>query len=191
MAQIEEVAQRAWDVFDAWTGVWDRGGNIRDLDSPQRRLRWALEALPKRVQGALPLTMHLATSDSGGFFEDHEPADAETEIRAEMTAARTRIAQGLPVTGRWMIVADYGEVSAGLRDAVAFLWEIKRGEETRRIMVYISGPVMASGDDGLPGDVVAAKITRGRSVLGLLVGLDDPPRQVMATTAGISLTLPD
>jgi hypothetical protein len=44
VAQIEEVAQRAWDVFQAWTGVWN-GGNIRDLGDPQRRLRWALDAL--------------------------------------------------------------------------------------------------------------------------------------------------
>ncbi|MGH2763550.1 MAG: toll/interleukin-1 receptor domain-containing protein [Thermoleophilaceae bacterium] len=191
VAQIEQVAQRAWDVFHAWTGVWDRGGNISDLDDPQRRLRWALEALPERVRGALPLVAHLATSDWGGFFEDYEPADAETEIRQELTAARTRIAQGLPVRRRWMVVADHGQVSAGRRDAVAYLWEVQRGQETRRITVYISGTAMASDDGGLPGKVVAAKNTRGRSVLSTLVGVDDPPREVMATTAGISLTLPD
>lgn len=189
VAQIEEVAQRAWDVFHAWTGVWDRRGNISDLDDPQRRLRWALEALPERVRGALPLVAHLAISDWGGFFEDYQPADAETEIRQELIAARTRIAQGLPVRGRWMIVA--GQVSAGRRDAVAYLWEIRRGEEMQRITVYVSGTAMASDDRGLPDEVVAAKNTRGRSVLSTLVGLDDPPREVMVTTAGISLTLRD
>jgi hypothetical protein len=30
VVQIEEAAQRAWDVLQAWTGVW-AGGNIRDL----------------------------------------------------------------------------------------------------------------------------------------------------------------
>ena len=50
---------------------------------------------------------------------------------------------------------------------------------------------MASDDGGLPDEVVAAKNTRGRSVLSTLVGLDDPPREVMVTTAGVSLTLPD
>jgi TIR domain len=191
VAQIEEVAQRAWDVFHAWKGVWDRGGNISDLDDPQRRLRWALEALPERARGALPLVAHLATSDWGGFFEDYEPADAESEIRQELIAARTRIAQGLPVRGRWMIVADHGGVSAGRRDAVAYLWELQRGEETKRVTVYISGTAMASEGHGLPDEVLAAKKTRGRSVLGTLVGLDDPPPEVMATTAGISLMLPD
>jgi hypothetical protein len=147
--------------------------------------------LPERVRGALPLVGHLATSDWGGFFEDYEPADAETEIRQELISARTRIAQGLRVRGRWMIVADHGEVSAGGRDAVAYRWELQRDEETQRITVYVSGTAMASDDRGLPDDVVAAKNTRGRSVLGMLVGLDDPPREVMVTTAGVSLTLPD
>ena len=62
-----------------------------------------------------------------------------SEIRQELIAARTRLAQGLPVRGRWMIVADHGQVSAGRRDAIAYLWEIQRGEETRRITVYVSG----------------------------------------------------
>jgi hypothetical protein len=50
---------------------------------------------------------------------------------------------------------------------------------------------MDSEDRGLPEEVVAAKNTHGRSVLSTLVGLDDPPSDVMVTTAGISLTLPD
>jgi hypothetical protein len=50
---------------------------------------------------------------------------------------------------------------------------------------------MESSNDGLPQEVVAAKNTHGRSVLATLVALDDPPSQVMVTTAGISLTLPD
>ena len=191
VAQIEEVAQKAWDVFHAWAGVWDRGGNVSDLDDPQRRLRWALEALPQRVRGALPIVAQLATSDWGGFFEDFERDDAEVEIRQELIAARTRLAQGLPVKGRWMIVADHGRVSAGRRDAIAYLWEIQREEETRRITVYVSGSAMASADRGLPDEVVAAKNTGGRSVLSTLVGLDDPPREVMVTTAGVSLALPN
>jgi hypothetical protein len=111
-------------------------------------------------------------------------------MRAELFAVRTRVAQGLPVVGRWFVVSDFGQVSAGSRDAVAYLWEIQPGEETRRIVVYISGTAMASDDRGLPQEVVAAKNTHGRSVLSSLVGLDDPPAEVMATTAGISLTLP-
>jgi TIR domain len=53
--KIDEVADQAWDVFHAWTGVLERGGNMNDLDDPQRRLRWALDVLPAHVRAALPL----------------------------------------------------------------------------------------------------------------------------------------
>jgi hypothetical protein len=190
VAQIEDVAQRVWDVFQAWTGVWD-GGNIRDLEDPKRRLRWALDGLPDRAHSALPLVEQFANADWDGFFGVIESADAERDLRDELRSVRTRVAQGLPVMRRWLVVADHGQVSAGSRDAVAYLWGIQRGEETRRITVYVSGTALDSADEGLPPEVVAAKNTNGRSVLSGLVGLDDPPRQVMATTAGISLTLPD
>ena len=112
-------------------------------------------------------------------------------MRDELRSVRTRIAQGLPVVGRWLAVSDDGRVDAGNRDATAYLWGIQRGQETRRITVFVSRTAMESADEGLPQVVVAAKSTHGRSVLSTLVSLDDPPPQVMVTTAGISLTLPD
>lgn len=50
---------------------------------------------------------------------------------------------------------------------------------------------MASDNEYLPREVAQAKDTDGRSVLQTLVALDEPPEQVMVSTAGISLTLPD
>ena len=117
VAQIEEVAQRSWDVFQAWVGV-SGGGNVRDLDDPQRRLRWALDALPDRVRAALPLVAQLAASNWDEYFADAEPRLAEGEMRDELLAVRTRVAQGLPVVGRWLVVTDFGQVDAGSRDAV-------------------------------------------------------------------------
>jgi hypothetical protein len=190
VAQIEAVAQRGWDVFAAWDGVW-HGGNVQDLVDPQRRLRWALEALPERVRLALPVVERLAGSEWQAFFADAEPIEIEDEVRDELRSARTRVAQGLPVAARWSVVADLGQVSAGRRDASAHRWEIERGEESRCVEIFISGTAEASSDQGLPAEVVEAKKTRGRSVLRTLVGLDDPPEQVSVTTAGISLTMPD
>jgi hypothetical protein len=190
VAQIEDVAQRTWDVFEAWSGVWD-GGNMRDLDDPQRRLRWVLDVLPERLRQALPLVRQIATADLNELFGDTETRESERQIREELFAARTRVAQGLPIIPRWLVVGGEGEVSAGNRDAVAYLWTLQRGQDRQRITVYISGTAMASGDNGLPDEVVAAKNTRGRSVLASLVGLDAPPREVMVTTAGLSLSLPD
>jgi hypothetical protein len=59
------------------------------------------------------------------------------------------------------------------------------------VTVFISGTAAASANEGLPQEVAKAKNTHGRSVLATLVGLDHPPRQVMVTTAGVSLTMPD
>jgi hypothetical protein len=192
VAQIETVAAIAWEVFDAWMGVWNRGGNIHDADDPRRRLRWALEALPDRVRAAIPLVEQLANAPLEEFFtEADDVAEPERAIREELTAVRTRVAQGLPVVGRWLVVEDLGQVNAGRRDATAYGWRIQRGEETRVIEVFISGTLMACALEGLDADVAAARTTRGRSVLGTLVGLDDPPSQISVTTAGISDRLPD
>jgi TIR domain len=190
VSRIDELAERLWDVFAVWPGVWRGQGNIRDLDDPQRRLRWALDKLPDRVRGALPLVEKVATADWDAFFGANEPADVERDVREELRSVRTQVAQGLPVTGRWTIAADLGPMSAGRRDADSYLWEIRRGEETRRIQVFISGTAMRLENDVLPPEVAQAKETNGRSVVATLLALDDPPEEVMATTAGISLALP-
>jgi hypothetical protein len=188
VGQIEDVAQRSWDVFQAWMGVWG-GGNVRDLDDPQRRLRWGLQGLPDRLRVALPLVEQLANADWDGFFANADTGEAERDISAELLAVRTRVAQGLPVVGRWLVVSDLGQIPVR-RDATAYLWGIQRGEEERQIAVYISGTAMAA-TRGLPEEVVAAKNTRGRSVLATIVGLDDPPDEISVTTAGVSFGLPD
>lgn len=190
-AAVDEVAERVWDVFAALSGVWRGGGNMRDVDDPQRRLRWALERLPDRVRGGLPLVEWFASADWDELFGVGERSDVEPDIREEMRSVRTQVAQGLPVTRRWIIETDHGEVSAGSRDAVAYLWEVRRGDETRRIQVFISGTAMAVENAFLPREVAEAKESHGRSVVITLVALDDPPDKVLATTAGISLTLPD
>ena len=189
VAAIEEVAERIWDVFGAWAGVWRGGGNVRDLEDPQRRLRWALDKLSERVRVGFPLVTQLAEADWDAFFGFTELADAERNIREEMRSVRAQVAQGLPVTQRWTIVADTGEKIPVRRDAVSYLWSIRRGDEERRIQVFISRTALMLED--LPREVAQAKETNGRSVVVTLLALDDPPEEVMVTTAGISLTLAD
>ncbi len=190
VAQLEEVAQRVWDVFGAWNGVWHSGGNVRDLHDPQRRLRWALDGLPEQVRAGLSLTQRLASSAWGEFFDGREADDTERDVSAELRAVRTQVAQGLPVTQRWTIFENHGKVRSGDRDADAFLWEIRRGDETRDVQIYISRTAMASSNEGLPWEVAQAKLTDGQSVVATLLGVDDPPREVSVTTAGISMTMP-
>lgn len=190
VGQIEEVAQRGWDVFQAWEGIWD-GGNIRDLNDPRRRLRWALDQLPGRARSALPLVEQMANAESAAFFADADLVEVERDMRAELLAVRTRLAQGLPVVGRWLAIATDGQVDPGGRDATAYRWLIQRGEERQPVTIFISGSLMASANESLPEQVVAAKNTRGRSVLPQILGLDDPPSQVSVTKAGIRFGLPD
>jgi TIR domain len=190
VAQFDRVADKVWDVLAQWERCRE-GAPTAELVDQQRRLRWLLDGLPERVRDALPLVSHLSEADWGDYFRVVEPATAEPDVREELRSVRAQIAQGLPLTRRWMVMQGFGQVSAGNRDAVAYLWGIERGQETRRITVFISGTAMESRDEGLPQEVVAAKNTHGRSVLATLVPLDDPPSQVMVTTAGISLTLPD
>lgn len=189
VADIDAAADRAMDVFDPWIGML-HGGNIRDIQSAQRRLRLALDKLPGRARLGLPLVAELARADWDGFFGVLDPDAVERDIRDEILSVRTQVAQGLPVTMRWRIAADLGPVSAGGRDAESFLWEIERGDESRRVQFFISGTAVATGEEYLPEDVAEARRTNGRSAVAGLLSLEDPPRQVMATTAGISLTLP-
>jgi len=93
-------------------------------------------------------------------------------------------------TPRWTIDENHGKVSAGNRDAESFLWKIRRGDETRDVQVYISRPAMASSNEHLLQEVAQAKETEGRSVVAALLGVDDPPREVSVTTAGVSMTMP-
>jgi hypothetical protein len=142
------------------------------------------------VRRALPLTERIANSSWDEFFNDREADHVEPDVRDELRSVRTQVAQGLPVTQRWTIEENHGKVSAGSRDAVSYLWEMRRGDETRDIQVYISRTAMASSNEHLPKGVAQAKETVGRSVVASLLGVDDPPREVSVTTAGISMTMP-
>jgi len=192
VAEVEDVAQRVWDVFGVWESVWAGGANAADLADPQRRLRWALDALPDRVRGALPLVRRLADAEWDEYFGDSELINqAEQDIREELHSVRTQVAQGLPVTRRWTILRDLGRGAPQRRDAISYLWEIGRGDETRLIEVFISGTAMAVPNEHLPPEVAEAKETNGRSVVATLLAMDDPPEEPTVTTAGISHALPD
>jgi hypothetical protein len=190
VAQIEDLAQKAWDVFQAWERVLNGGEDRSDLSDPRRRLRWVLDQLPSNLRRALPHVEQMANANSDVFY-NADLVEVEQDMRGELLAVRTRVAQGLPVVGRWLVVGADGQVSSLDRDATAYRWRLQRGEETRAVVVFISGTAMASANEYLTAEVVAAKNTRGRSVLSQVLGLDDPPTQVGVTTAGITFGLPD
>lgn len=193
VALVDLVAERALAVLDVWAGVWNGNGNMADIEGPQRRLRFDLAKLPEHVRLALPLVQRLAKGDwrQDEFFTTHDSfLSAEGDIEDELHSARAHVAQGLPISPRWSIDAEMGEVTVP-RDAIAYLWGIARGNETARILVIVSRTALASDDRVLPKDVVSAKETKGRSVVANLLSLDEPPAEVMVSTAGIGWPVTD
>jgi hypothetical protein len=190
VGDVDTVAERVWDVLALWERVREGSGATSTIVDKQRRLRWALEALPERVRAALPLVARLSVAEWQDYFRVVRPDQAEPDLREEMRSVRTQVAQGLPVPRRWFIDQDLGEVGSEGRDASVFLWGIARGDETRRVTVFISRTAMAS-TTGLPQEVAEAKASRGRSVVRTLLALDEPPTTISVTTAGISSRLPD
>jgi TIR domain len=187
VSRIDEVAQRVWDVIDAWARFSRPGWNIADIESEQRRLRWALDALPEHVRGALPLVEQLAEADWDGYFGITERDAAERDLREEMRSVRTQVATGLPVTRRWLI-DEYLGTRPVRRDAACHLWQIRRGEESHLVDVLISRTALGADNEHLPKEVVRAKETNGRSVVAALLALDEPPDEVMVSTAGVSMS---
>ena len=186
VAQLDAVAENVWDVL----AECDQEGStqLQRVADRQRRLGYALDILPERVRVALPLVGQVAAV--GGFLPHTQRQVVERDIREELRSVRTQLAQGLPVTRRWVIDGDLGTVPVR-RDAVAYLWRIRRGDESRPVQVYITRTAIASADEHLPREVAQAKASNGRSVVVTLLALDEPPEEVMVSTAGISLTMPD
>jgi hypothetical protein len=181
---FDAMVERVMDLLLQWDACLE-GDPSYPLADKQRRLRYSLGYLPERVVSALPIVGRLANADWDGYFREVRPAEVEPDLQEELRSVRAQLAQNLPVTRRWVIQETYARVNAGSSDAIAFQWTISRGEETRPIVVYISGTVMASDDEHLPRDVVDAKQSHGRSALLTLLPLDNLPSELMVHTAGI------
>jgi hypothetical protein len=85
----------------------------------------------------------------------------------------------------WTIVStDPEDVSDFEKDASRWLWEIERDGERRRIEVMLTMPSVASANP--LADVREARETKGQSALERYLENDDPPRQILVSTNGIS-----
>lgn len=190
-AAIDEVYGLLVEVVAQWDRCRSAGGATADLLSVQRPMRYKFDLLPAEVRQALPLVALIAQSEWQDFFRLRDYREMEMEVDEEIRAARSAVAQDLPLVPRWTIVGTDGIVSSGDRDATAYLWWIERGGNSRPVTVFISGSAVASDNAGLPGEVRAAKETEGRSVVVNLLAIDDPPRQLMVSTSGVSWVTED
>ena len=119
------------------------------------------------------------------------PADvAGSHSREQVTTTAASGPTELATSGRrgthpWTIQGTGRVIPPSGRDATGFAWTLRRGEKARRVIVWISGDVMASRDAGLPRDVAQAKRTKGGSVARSLLRLESPPLEVLVSTYGI------
>ena len=69
-------------------------------------------------------------------------------------------------------------------DAQGWLWELRRGDDARQVLVEISRTALGVEEQALPSDTAAAIKTEGRSQLVDVVELDEPPRVIVCSTDG-------
>jgi hypothetical protein len=187
---LDGIADRTFDVL----AQWDRcliGAPTSDLVDQQRRLVYALDALPEDVRALLPLTMELSEALWNDDLRLSAPNAVLPDLREELRAARTHLDQGLPLTPRWKLTGRHRiDPNGEGRDAVLHSWDIERAGEQRTVKVFLSGTVLEV-ERGLPPEIVKAKETMGRSAVASLLSLEDPPRELSITTRGISWQLPN
>jgi hypothetical protein len=70
------------------------------------------------------------------------------------------------------------------RDAIGWVWEVYSGDESRRVLVEVSGTAMSIADEYLPPETRLARATSGRSEVEKVLGQDEPPRRVSLGTTG-------
>ena len=84
----------------------------------------------------------------------------------------------------WEIIVEEPEPDPGV-DFCGWVWKIQSGDDVvRRITVRVSRTAMESADEGLPVTTVAAKATKGRSVVEALLAEDAPHRVWLCNSAG-------
>jgi hypothetical protein len=70
------------------------------------------------------------------------------------------------------------------RDATAWIWEVYQHDESRRVIVEVSGTAMAVAAEYLPRETAEARATEGRSEVEKVLQLVEPPRRITLGTLG-------
>lgn len=187
IAEVEDIAEGLFDLL-AEVDECQAGGRFQGFREVQRRFRFRLRTLPEWLILGLPVIEMLSSVDED-FALNASTEQLEADATAELLSARAHLLDGRPVPHRWRIVQPLGKNEDFNRDAIVFDWQIQRDGHTSEVHVYVSESTMGSSS-GLPTEVEEAKRTEGRSVVTTLLDLEDPPRQISVTTAGISWNLP-
>lgn len=141
--------------------VWGDG----DLHTPAGLAAELAVAMDRHLDPVVPLPSASRDSDKVLGSPGGSPTiPAQTTLRSGPRGQRP-----------WRVKGAPRSMPSSGRDASGFAWILVRGEETRRVVIWISGSAMASRDAGLPTDVAQAKRTKGGSVVTSLLDLESPP----------------
>jgi hypothetical protein len=88
-------------------------------------------------------------------------------------------------TEKWEITAGPEEVEPSDTDAALFRWTVENGDETRSVIVAISGTLMATASEAMttPIDVIVA--TKGRAAVLDTISKGRVPRRITVSSSGI------
>lgn len=70
------------------------------------------------------------------------------------------------------------------KDAVSWVWRIYRGDESRTVLVEVSGTAMSLAEEHLPAVTAGARATSGRSEVEKVLELEAPPERISLGSTG-------
>ena len=90
----------------------------------------------------------------------------------------------------WVITGRAGGEPRPFLDGRGWLWELRRGDDVRRVLVEISGIAREAHERGgyVPADTAEAIATAGQSEVRKLVARSDLPRIIRCGTLGCHRT---
>lgn len=187
LAATQGIGQRRVKVLPVRLGGVDMPSFLEDAVWGDAALHTP-EGLAAELAVAMEHHLELRGSQSriAAGLPDGSVVPAPAQTSPVEAAPRTSQAATHPTSAPpWAIEGRATTVPSSGRDADGFAWTLRRGDESRRIVVWISRSAVASRDPGLPREVVQAKQTKGRSVLGALLSQDSPPVEVLVSTYGV------
>lgn len=84
----------------------------------------------------------------------------------------------------WEVVGLLPDETPPGLDGQVWTYEIRRGEETRKVHVEVSGTAIAEGEHGRNSETVEAVQTEGRSAVERVLDRDDPPGRLRFHSEG-------
>jgi hypothetical protein len=198
-AEWAQLFKRTWDHPPRYTtmhrpGILSVQGDRIVLDGT------TVEELERYHRDTLVLILEKVNNEiAEREAVEHRRAEAESRRREEHRRAVKEATErlsfdpgstGPPTTdgpalsepgpvGSWSIEGHAHAVASQGRDGTGYAWRLRRGDETRSVVVWISGSVMASSPAGLPPEVAEARRTKGRSALATHLRGDEPPAEIL------------